>query len=161
MLIITKFYNMERQPMTDLVIDNQHNQEVKAKDSEIEELDYTPLTHDAELEFELQRVNEVYKKNVEVGEKISFILHRGIILEKSLSKQNKFCLDLFQAQKLTINVENAEYRLWQELLLNIIKVDQMEDREIIWVIGKQGNKGKILVSVLHSKFAWKSSCNSF
>ena len=31
-----------RQPIADLVIDNQHNDEVKAKDSEIEELDYTP-----------------------------------------------------------------------------------------------------------------------
>ena len=37
------------QPIADLVIDNQHNDEVKAKDSEIEELDYTPLHHDANL----------------------------------------------------------------------------------------------------------------
>ena len=36
----------------------QHNDEVKAEDSEIEELDYKPLTHDAKLEFELQRDNE-------------------------------------------------------------------------------------------------------
>ena len=90
------------------VSSTQHNDEVKAEDSEIEELDYTPLTHDAKLEFELQRDNEVYKKNVEIGEQISVILHRGIILEKSLSKQNKFCLELFRAQKLTINAENAE-----------------------------------------------------
>ena len=46
---------------------------MKAEDSEIEELNYTPLTHDAKLEFELQRDNEVYKKNVEIGEQISII----------------------------------------------------------------------------------------
>ena len=69
-------------------------------------------------------------------------MHRGIILEKSLSKQNKFCLELFRAQKPTTDVENAELRLWQDQLLDIIKVDQMEDRKIIWVIGKQGNEGK-------------------
>ena len=48
-----------RQPIADLVIDNHHNGEVKAEDIEFEELDYTPLTRDAKLEFELQRDNEV------------------------------------------------------------------------------------------------------
>ena len=62
-----------RQPIADLVIDNQYNDEVKVEDSEIEELSYTPLTHDAKLEIELQRDNEVYKKNVEIGEQISII----------------------------------------------------------------------------------------
>ena len=104
----TSLHNGEVRPIADLVIDNQHGDEVKAEDSEIEELDYTPLHHDAKLEFELQRDNEVYKKNVEIGERISIILHRGIILENSLSKQNKFCLELFRAQKPTIDVENAE-----------------------------------------------------
>jgi hypothetical protein len=126
------------QPIADLVIDNQHNDKVKAKDSEIKELDHTTLTHYTKLDFELQRDNEVYKKNVEIGEQISVILHRGIILEKSLSKQNKFCLELFRAQKPTTDVENAELRLWQDQLLDIIKVDQTEDRKIIWVIGKPG-----------------------
>ena len=41
------------QPIADLVINNQHNNEVKAEDSEIGELDYTPLTHNAKVEFEL------------------------------------------------------------------------------------------------------------
>ena len=38
----------------------QHNDEMKADDSELEELDHTPLTHDSKLEFELQRDNEVH-----------------------------------------------------------------------------------------------------
>ena len=42
-----------RQPMTDLVIDNQYNDEVKAEDSKIKELGYTPLTHNENLKFEL------------------------------------------------------------------------------------------------------------
>ena len=78
------------------------------------------------------------KKNVEIGGQISIILHRGTILEKSLSKQNKFCLELFRAQKPTTDVENSELRLWQDKLLDIIKVDQMEDQKIIWVIVKEG-----------------------
>ena len=39
------------QPIADIVIDNQHNDEVKAKDSEIEELDHTPLHKDTNLKF--------------------------------------------------------------------------------------------------------------
>ena len=105
-------------------------------------MSYTSITYVSKLEFELQRDNEVYKKNVEIGEKISIILHRGIILENSLSKQNKFCLELFRAQKPTTDVENAELRLWQDQLLDIINLDEMEDRKIIWVIGKEGNEGK-------------------
>ena len=55
----TSLHNGEVRPIADLVIDNQYNDEVKVEDSEIEELNYTPLTHDAKLEFELQRDNEV------------------------------------------------------------------------------------------------------
>ena len=68
---------------------------MKEEDIAIEELDYTPVTHDAILEFELQRDNEVYKKNVQIVQiQISIILHHVIILENSLLKQNKFCLEL-------------------------------------------------------------------
>ena len=55
----TYLYHGEvRQSIADLVIDNQHNDDLKAKDSEIEELDY--LTHDAKLKIELYHDNEVY-----------------------------------------------------------------------------------------------------
>ena len=53
------------------------------------------------------------------------------IPEMSLSKQNKFCLELFRAQKPTIDVENTELRLWQDQLLDIIEDNQMDDRKII------------------------------
>ena len=96
----------------------------------------------AKLKFELQRDNEVYQKNVKIGEQISILLKSENIPEMSLSKQNKFCLDLFRAQKPTINVENTELRLWQDQLLDIMKNNQMDDRKIIWVIGREGNEGK-------------------
>ena len=64
------------------------------------------------------------------------------IPEKSLSKQNIFCLDLFRAQKPTINVDNINLRLWQEQLLDIIEDNQIDDRKIIWVIERKGNEGK-------------------
>ena len=65
---------------------------------------------DATLEFELTRDNEAYMKNVKLGEQVSVVLHRGVILEKSLSKQNKFCLELFRAQQPTVDVTSVVLR---------------------------------------------------
>ena len=48
-----------RQPIADLVIDNQHNDEVKAKDNEIKESGNLLVSCGAKLKFELQRDNEV------------------------------------------------------------------------------------------------------
>ena len=45
----TSLHNGEVRPIADLVIDNQYNDEVKVEDSEIEALNYTPLTHEAKL----------------------------------------------------------------------------------------------------------------
>ena len=97
---------------------------------------------DMKLEFELTRDNEAYKKNVKLGEQVSIVLHRGVVIEKSLSKQNKFCLELFRAQQPTVDVTSVELRLWQEQLLDIVNEDQKNDRKIIWVKGQNGNEGK-------------------
>ena len=66
------------------------------------------------LEFELKRNYETYKKNVEMGELISVIIKEKEIMEESLSKQHKYCLELFRAQCPTVDVEKAELRPWQK-----------------------------------------------
>ena len=58
---------------------------------------------DAKLEFELTNDKDAYWKNVKLGERISIVLSKGEIPEKSLSKQHKFCLELFQAQRPTVD----------------------------------------------------------
>ena len=93
------------------------------------------------LERELFENNEAYVKNVAIGEQISTILSEGVIMEKSLSKQHKLCLELYRSQQPTIDVVNIELRLWQEQLLDIID-EGGSDRKIIWVKGKYGNEGK-------------------
>ena len=102
----------------------------------------TPDFVNASLEYELVRDNETYKKNIAIGEQIFDVLLNGKIVEKSLTKQHKFCFELFQAQRPTVDVANAELRLWQEQLLDIINEDEMNDRKIIWVKGEKGNEGK-------------------
>ena len=151
----------ERQQPSNPLIGSQHYNKVQAEGSEIGDSDDMLLNDSANLKFELQRDDEVYQKNVDIGEQISILLESENIREKSLSKQNKFCLDLFRAQKPTIDVENLELRLWQDQLLDIINVDQMEDRKIIWVIGKQGNEGKSWFQSCIQSLYGKSSCSSF
>ena len=97
---------------------------------------------DVKLEFEVQRDYEAYKKNVEIGRQISILLSSRGIVEKSLSKQNKYCLELFRAQCPTVDVSSAVLRLWQDQLLDIISESEMNDRKIIWIKGKDGNEGK-------------------
>ena len=97
---------------------------------------------DAKLEFEVQRDYEAYKVNVEIGRKISIMLISKGIAEVSLSKQHKFCLELFRSQCPTTDVSTAKLRLWQDQLLDIITENGMNDRQIIWIKGKDGNEGK-------------------
>ena len=68
---------------------------------------------DAKLVFELQRNRDLYIKNVDIGRQVSIVLTNGDIPEESLSKEHKFCLDLFQAQQPTTDVASAEFRPWQ------------------------------------------------
>ena len=97
---------------------------------------------DAKLKFEVQRDYEAYKVNVEIGRQISILLSSEGIAEVSLSKQNKFCLELFRSQCPTVDVSTAELRLWQKQLLDLITENKMNDRQIIWIKGKDGNEGK-------------------
>ena len=101
----------------------------------------TPCNDLKILERELFENNEAYVKNVAIGEQISTILSEGVIMEKSLSKQHKLCLELYRSQQPSVDVENVELRLWQEQLLDIID-EGGSDRKIIWVKGKDGNEGK-------------------
>ena len=68
--------------------------------------------YDANLRFQLLQNNEAYKNNVNLGRRIAEVLDEGVVFEESLTKQHKFCLELFRAQQLTTEVANAELRPW-------------------------------------------------
>ena len=90
---------------------------------------------DACLKFQLLQNNEAHKNNVNLGRKISKVLNEGVVFEESLTKQQKFCLELFRAQQPATDVANAKLRQWQTQLLDVIDQEQMNDRMIIWVMG--------------------------
>ena len=81
--------------------DTWHNNELFAEGCIVEELNDSLVTYTANLKFELQRDDGV--KNVLIGSSIS--LESENIWEKSISKPNKFCLDLFHAQQPTTDAK--------------------------------------------------------
>ena len=65
---------------------------MQAEDLEVKESSEL-VSCGAKLKFEPYRDNEVHQKNIKIGEQISIVLKSDNIPEKSLSKQNKLCLD--------------------------------------------------------------------
>ena len=64
----------DRQQPSNLLMDSQHYNKVQVEGSEIKESDDLLLNDGANLKFELQRDDEVYQKNVDIGEQISILL---------------------------------------------------------------------------------------
>ena len=87
-------------PDFEMITNNKrHNNELLVEGFKVKEQDDSLMPCNANLKSVLQRDDEVYQKNVDMGEQISILLENENIREKSLSKQNKFCLDLFHAQQ--------------------------------------------------------------
>ena len=91
----TMWYREKGQQCRNLLDDSKHNNESIAEGCKVEVLNDSEVSYTANLKLEVQLHDEVYQKNVDIGEQISILLESENIREKSLSKQNKFCLDLF------------------------------------------------------------------
>ena len=60
--------------------------------------------------------------------------------EGSPSRERKEALDLYRKEQHVRDLTQAELRPWQQKLFEISEVPS--EREVIWVIGKDGNEGK-------------------
>ena len=67
--------------------DAPYNNKSFAEGCKVKELDDSLVTYTANLKFELKRDNEVYEKNVNIGDQIFILLESENIRENSLSKQ--------------------------------------------------------------------------
>ena len=95
------------------------------------------------IEDELIRDDKIYDENIALGEKITSIITSGQAKEESLSKKNKYCLDLYRKNKGLVTVQDIELTKWQTTLMDYFSgKDGPSDREVVWVIGKRGNEGK-------------------
>ena len=92
------------------------------------------------VEERLIKKNEIYNQKLKIGEKINTLLLERVIAERSLKKDDKEALVLYRKQVPRLDIQDVQLRIWQQQLLDIIKVSSV--REVIWVKGVKGNEGK-------------------
>ena len=104
------------------------------------------------IEKELMNDNQVYTRKIEYGKTIATILEKGTIQEESLSRDNMEALKLFRKQMIS-NLQHPQLRQWQETLMASASLPT--NREIFWIIGRNGDEGKTwLQSYMESFFGY-------
>ena len=97
-------------------------------------------TNSVSLREDMNYNNQEYIAKIELGEQIAAIMIDDNIREQSLSKEHKEALKFYRNQMTRTNIQDVELRPWQQHLFEIIKIPS--EREVIWIIGKDGNEGK-------------------
>ena len=97
-------------------------------------------TNSVSLREDMNYNNQEYIAKIELGEQIATIMIDDNIREQSLSKEHKEALKFYRNQMTRMNIQDVELRPWQQRLFEIIKIPS--EREVIWIIGKDGNEGK-------------------
>ena len=97
-------------------------------------------TNSVSLREDMNYNNQEYIAKIELGEQIATIMIDDNIREQSLSKEHKEALKFYRNQMTRTNIQDVELRPWQQHLFEIIKIPS--EREVIWIIGKDGNEGK-------------------
>ena len=104
--------------------------ELKMKKSEIKK---------EELREHLINVGNDYQRKLVLGNDIYEMMGEGIAPYQVLPREMKEAVDLYIENQADFrDVANIELKPWQEILLEYVQ--QPCDREIFWVLGKEGNK---------------------
>ena len=128
----------ESSPVTNISVTNNYNTisgvSTERKDEENE-------NKDEELKKYLIKIENEYQEKLVQGKKIYQMVGEGIAPYQALPSEMKEAVDAYmENQEDFREVENVELKPWQESLLKYVQ--QPHDREIIWVVGKDGNEGK-------------------
>ena len=87
----------------------------------------------------LKKDAEEYKYKLSHGKVLYENVYKHNIPEESLRPEFKEMLDLYRKQRTYIDIDNVILRFWQARLEEYMRPCY---REIIWIIGKNGNEGK-------------------
>ena len=96
---------------------------------------------DEEFRKALIKLENEYQEKIVQGKKIYKVLEEGVVSYQALTRDMKEEVDLYmENQENFRDIGNIELKPWQESLLEYVQ--QPCDREIFWVVGKEGNEGK-------------------
>jgi hypothetical protein len=133
-----------------------------------EDVSEKPITYDviSQSSTELYSINvgalrkaivkdeQEYKQKIEIGREVYLFIDEAKILQESLSKERQAALDLYIKQKQRLD-QDITLKPWQEELMSYIKPT---DREVIWVIGINGNEGKTwFQQFLKERYGWSKA----
>ena len=89
----------------------------------------------------LIKIENEYQEKLVQGKKIYRLVGEGVVSYKALPYELKEEVDLYmENQEDFREVGNVKLKPWQESLLEYVQ--KPCDREIFWVVGKEGNEGK-------------------
>ena len=128
----------ESSPVTNISVTNNYNTisgvSTERKDEENE-------NKDEELKKYLIKIENEYQEKLVQGKKIYKMLGEGVVSYQALPREMKEDVDHYMENQADFrDVGNVELKPWQESLLEYVQ--QPCDREIFWIIGKEGNEGK-------------------
>ena len=128
----------EGNPVTSISVTNNYNTisgvSTERKDEENE-------NKDEELKKYLIKIENEYQEKLVQGKKIYKMLGEGVVSYQALPREMKEDVDHYMENQADFrDVGNVELKPWQESLLEYVQ--QPCDREIFWIIGKEGNEGK-------------------
>ena len=127
-----------KMPVTNISVTNNYNTisgvSTERKDEENE-------NKDKELKEHLIKIENKYQEKLVQGKKIYKMLGEGVVSYQALPREMKEDVDHYMENQADFrDVGNVELKPWQESLLEYVQ--QPCDREIFWIIGKEGNEGK-------------------
>ena len=128
----------ESSPVTNISVTNNYNTisgvSTERKDEENE-------NKDEELKKYLIKIENEYQEKLVQGKKIYKMLGEGVVSYQALPREMKEDVDHYMENQADFrDVGNVELKPWQESLLEYVQ--QPCDREIFWIVGKEGNEGK-------------------
>ena len=128
----------ESNPVTNISVTNNYNTKPGVS---MERKDAESNIKDEKLKEYLIKIGNEYQEKLVQGKKIYQMVGEGIAPYQALPSEMKEAVDAYmENQEDFREVENVELKPWQESLLEYVQ--QPHDREIIWVVGKDGNEGK-------------------
>ena len=128
----------ESNPVTNISVTNNYN---TTPGVSTERKDEENVNKDEELKKYLIKIENEYQEKLVQGKKIYRLVGEGVVSYKALPYELKEEVDLYmENQEDFREVGNVKLKPWQESLLEYVQ--QPCDREIFWVVGKEGNEGK-------------------
>ena len=128
----------EGNPVTSISVTNNYNTtpgvstQIGKEDSEINK---------QKLRKHLIKLENKYQEKIFLGQKIYEMLGEGVVSYQALPREMKEGVDLYMENQADFrDVGNVELKPWQESLLEYVQLPC--DREIFWIVGKEGNEGK-------------------